>query len=73
MALEKLNIGSKTANQGVNDSGRLTALEFNRMIVRINEIIDSLNSTVYLTQKEYDELVANGAIESNVEYNILEE
>lgn len=73
MAIDKLTIGTKTSNQGVNASGKLTAAEFNQLVVRVNEMIDTLNSTVYITQAEYDALLANGQIIENVEYNIFEE
>lgn len=73
MAINRLTIGTKTANQGVNASGKLTAVEFNELVTRVNEMIDALNSTVYITQEEYDALLANDAILDNVEYNIYEE
>lgn len=73
MAIDKLTIGTKTANQGVNVSGKLTAVEFNQLVVKVNEMIDSLNSTVYITQAEYDALVENNQIIETVEYNIFEE
>lgn len=73
MAIEKLTIGAKTANQGVNASGKLTAVEFNQLVDKVNEMIASLNSTVYITQEEYDALVENNQIIDTVEYNIFEE
>lgn len=73
MAIEKLTIGTKTANQGVNASGKLTAVEFNQLVAKVNEMIASLNSTVYVTQDEYDALYENNQIVDNVEYNIFEE
>lgn len=73
MAIEKLTIGIKTENQGVNSSGKLTAAEFNQLVSRVNEMIDTLNETVYITQEEYDALVENDQIKDNVEYNIFEE
>lgn len=73
MAIEKLTIGTKTANQGVNSSGKLTAVEFNQLVDKVNEIIVSLNSTVYVTQEEYDALLENNQIIDTVEYNIFEE
>lgn len=73
MAINRLTIGTKTANQGVNASGKLTAVEFNELVTRVNEMIDTLNSTVYITQEEYDALLANDAVKDNVEYNIYEE
>ncbi len=73
MAIEKLTIGIKTENQGVNSSGKLTAAEFNQLVSRVNEMIDTLNATVYITQEEYDALVENDQIKDNVEYNIFEE
>lgn len=73
MAIEKLTIGTKTENQGVNSSGKLTAAEFNQLVSRVNEMIDTLNATVYITQEEYDALVENDQIKDNVEYNIFEE
>lgn len=71
--MEKLNIGTKTPNQGVNASGKLTAAEFNQLIVKVNEMIEVMNKKVYVTQDEYDALVAAGEIVSDVEYNIFEE
>lgn len=73
MAIEKLTIGTKTANQGVNASGKLTAVEFNELVAKVNEMITSLNSTVYITQEEFDALFENGQIIDTVEYNIFEE
>lgn len=73
MAIDSLNIGKKEPNQGINDSGRLSALEFNQLIAKINEVIDFFNKTVYLTQAEYDALVLNEAVLPGVEYNIYEE
>lgn len=73
MAIDKLTIGTKTANQGVNASGKLTAAEFNQLVAKVNEMIDSLNSTVYITQDEYDALSKAGQIIDTVEYNIFEE
>lgn len=73
MAIKKLTIGAKTANQGVNASGKLTAVEFNQLVDKVNEMIASLNSTVYITQEEYDALVENDQIIDTVEYNIFEE
>lgn len=72
MAIDKLTIGTKTANQGVNASGKLTAAEFNQLISKVNEMIESLNSTVYITQDEYDALLQSGQIIDTVEYNIFE-
>lgn len=73
MAIDKLTIGTKTANQGVNASGKLTAVEFNQLLAKVNEMIDSLNSKVYISQEEYDALVTNGQIIDTVEYNVYEE
>lgn len=73
MAIEKLTIGTKTANQGVNANGKLTAVEFNQLVAKVNEMIASLNSTVYVTQEEYDALYENNQIVDDVEYNIFEE
>ncbi len=73
MAIPKLTIRSKTASQDVNSSGNLTALEFNELVTRVNEMIEVCNSKVYLTQDEYDALVANQMIQENVEYNIYDE
>lgn len=73
MAIEKLTIGTKTANQGVNASGKLTAAEFNKLVEKVNEMIASVNSTVYITQEEYDALSENNQIIDTVEYNIFEE
>lgn len=73
MAIAKLNIGTKTANQGVNASGKLTAVEFNQLVTRVNEMIAVMNSKVYITQDEYQQLLDNNAIVEGVEYNIFEE
>lgn len=73
MAIEKLTIGTKTTNQGINSSGKLTAVEFNQLVAKVNEMIASLNSTVYITQEEYDALLENNQIIDTVEYNIFEE
>lgn len=73
MAIDKLTIGSKTANQGVNASGKLTAVEFNQLVAKVNEMIASLNSTVYITQEEYDALSESDLLVDTVEYNIFEE
>lgn len=73
MAIEKLNIGTKTANQGVNASGKLTAVEFNQLVTRVNEMIEVMNSKVYITQDEYQQLLDNQAVVEGVEYNIFEE
>ena len=73
MAIDKLTIGTKTANQVVNASGKLTAAEFNQLISKVNEMIESLNSTVYITQDEYDALLQSGQIIDTAEYNIFEE
>ena len=43
MAIEALNIGLKTSNQGADSSGRLTALEFNNLIAKINEMVETMN------------------------------
>lgn len=45
MAISKLNIGNKTANQGINDRGRLTAPEFNKLVDTVNEVVESCNDT----------------------------
>lgn len=73
MAIESLNIGTKTSNQGVNASGKLTAAEFNELVKKVNEMIVEFNKKVYITQDEYDALVDNGTVEDDVEYNIYEE
>lgn len=73
MAIQKLNIGTKTANQGVNASGKLTAVEFNHLIIKVNEMIEHCNKKVYVTQDEYDALVASNQIINDVEYNIYDE
>jgi len=73
MAISNLQIGAKTSNQGVNASGKLTAAEFNQLIIKVNEMIDTLNNTVYITQDEYDALVTADTINPDVEYNIYEE
>lgn len=73
MAIEQLNIGTKTANQGVNASGKLTAAEFNQLVAKVNEMIEHCNTKVYLSQDEYDALVANNQVITDVEYNIYDE
>lgn len=73
MAIEQLNIGTKTANQGVNASGKLTAVEFNQLVAKVNEMIEHCNRKVYLSQDEYDALVANNQVITDVEYNIYDE
>lgn len=49
-------------------SGLVVQIEQNK-----NDIIAIKNNTVYLTQDEYDALLTNGEVSSNVEYNIYEE
>lgn len=49
-------------------SGLVVQIEQNK-----NDIIAIKNNTVYLTQDEYDTLLTNGEVSSNVEYNIYEE
>lgn len=71
--IENLNIGEKTQNQGVNAAGKLTAEEFNALTAKVKELISHANKTVYLTQEEYDDLVASGKVQSDVEYNVYEE
>lgn len=71
--IEKLNIGEKTQNQGVNAAGKLTAEEFNALTAKVNELINHANKSVYVSQEEYDELVLSGDIQDDVEYNIYEE
>ncbi|RXE72197.1 tape measure protein [Xylanibacter muris] len=73
MAISKLQIGTKTSNQGVNASGKLTAVEFNQLTAKVNEMIDALNNKVYITQDEYDALAQAGVLSPEVEYNIYEE
>lgn len=73
MSIQKLGIGEKTSNQGINEYGKLTAAEFNDLVAKVNEMIEALNNTVYLTQEEYEVLAASGNIQPNVEYNIFEE
>lgn len=73
MSIELLDIEEKTQNQGVSSAGKLSALEFNNMKSKVNEIIGAVNDTVYLSQDEYDKLVASGNIDENVEYNVYEE
>ena len=73
MSIELLQIGEKTQNQGINPSGKLTAEEFNALKSKVNELIENANKTVYLTQDEYDALVAEGTVQNDVEYNIYEE
>lgn len=73
MAISKLQIGTKTSNQGVNVSGKLTAVEFNQLTAKVNEMIDALNNKVYITQDEYDALAQAGVLNPEVEYNIYEE
>ena len=73
MAISKLQIGTKTSNQGVNASGKLTVVEFNQLTAKVNEMIDALNNKVYITQDEYDALAQAGVLSPEVEYNIYEE
>lgn len=73
MSISKLNIEVKTANQGTSSAGKLTALEFNKLVDKVNEMIAEMNKTVYITQDEYDALVAGNALVDDVEYNIFEE
>lgn len=73
MSINKLQIGEKTPNQGVNASGKLTAAEFNALVAKVNEMIETMNNTVYISQDEYDALVNAGQINPIVEYNIFEE
>ena len=73
MGIELLQIEEKTQNQGINSAGRLTAEEFNALKSKVNELIENANKTVYLTQDEYDALVAEGTVQNDVEYNIYEE
>lgn len=73
MSIGLLNIETKTQNQGVNSAGKLTAEEFNALTAKVNELIENANKTVYLTQDEYDALVAEGTVQSDAEYNIYEE
>lgn len=71
--IENLNIGEKTQNQGINAAGKLTAEEFNALTAKVKELITNANQTVYLSQEEYDDLVASGKIQNDVEYNVYEE
>jgi len=73
MGIELLQIEEKTQNQGINSAGKLTAEEFNALKSKVNELIENANKTVYLTQDEYDALVAEGTVQNDVEYNIYEE
>ncbi len=73
MSISKLEIEVKTANQGTSSAGKLTALEFNKLVEKVNEMIAGMNKTVYITQDEYDALVAGNALADDVEYNIFEE
>ena len=73
MSISKLEIEVKTANQGTSSAGKLTALEFNTLVEKVNEMIAGMNKTVYITQDEYDALVAGNALADDVEYNIFEE
>lgn len=71
--IEKLTIEEKTQNQGATSAGKLTALEFNQVKDKVNELVTDANKTVYCTQEEYDALVSAGTVESDVEYNIYDE
>ncbi len=53
--------------------GKLTAVEFNQLTAKVNEMIDALNNKVYITQDEYDALAQAGVLSPEVEYNIYEE
>lgn len=73
MAIDTLHIEKKTQNQGASSAGKLTALEFNDMVGKINELVDAANKRVYITQDEYDRLVASDDVQDDVEYNIYDE
>lgn len=73
MSINKLNIEVKTTNQGTSSAGKLTALEFNALVSKVNEMITTMNKTVYITQDEYDALVESNSLVDDVEYNIFEE
>lgn len=73
MNINKLNIEVKTANQGVSSAGKLTPLEFNALVDKVNEMIVTMNKKVYITQDEYDALVESDSLVDDVEYNIFEE
>ena len=49
-------------------SGKLTAVEFNQLTAKVNEMIDALNNKVYITQDEYDALAQAGVLNPEVEY-----
>lgn len=75
--MESLNIEEKTnsaASPGASGTAhKLTALEFNQLVAKVNELVAQANKTMYLTQDEYDALVEADNIIDDVEYNIVEE
>lgn len=76
MDIDLLNIEEKTngvpspATSGT--AHKLTALEFNLLVAKVNELVAKTNKIAYLTQDEYDVLVESGNIIDDVEYNIIE-
>ena len=54
-----------------DNEGGIAALT-NNVSSNTNAIKNIQNSTVYLTQEEYDKLIQEGLIEDHVEYNIYE-
>jgi hypothetical protein len=51
---------------------RLDAIDADLIPLKTN-VTALLNSTVYLTESEYAELVANDEIDEDTEYNIIED
>lgn len=73
MSIARLTIGEKTSNQGATANGKLTAVEFNELVTRVNDLIDNANKTVYCTQDEYNALLEAGSIDDTTVYNIYSE
>ena len=73
MSIARLTIGEKTSNQGATANGKLTAVEFNELVTRVNDLIDNVNKTVYCTQDEYNTLLEAGSIDDTTVYNIYSE
>lgn len=73
MCIIGLTIGNKVTNNGSSNEGRLTSDEFNELVAKVNELVDNANKKIYCTQDEYDELLSNGLLQNDVEYNIYEE
>ncbi len=53
MAITELDISAKTSNQGANAQGKLTALEFNQLVNKVNETVRSVNNNVESASNEH--------------------